>query len=81
MEYIACKICGTIDEYRVEMKGGQKTAYCLNCGEYIKNIPQDDFMIWFGVNKGKHISEIDKGWLKWAVEKCTLLNESHSDGA
>lgn len=36
---IICQRCGSVNDYRTEMKAHNLVAYCNGCGNYIKNIP------------------------------------------
>lgn len=68
---IVCKNCGSVDQYRTEMKNNQNVAHCLSCGKYIKNIPYAQTpKLYFGKYKDKPITEIqDLGYLEWLIEK------------
>lgn len=57
MEDIVCKSCGTINEYTVERKANNDVATCKACGHFIKNIPYQKPMFYFGKYAGKPIEE------------------------
>ena len=80
MEEIVCKKCGSL-EYIIKEVPPHKQAICKYCGEYIKNIRQNDFIVWFGKYKGLKLSEFTTiehiSWLNWAVEKASMLKDHH----
>ena len=72
MKDVVCLHCSTINEYTVVENNGQHTAWCNNCKRFIKNVPYGIPTLYIGKYKGKTIEEIcriDKGYLKWMVEK------------
>jgi len=73
MKEVTCNRCGTVDDYRTEMKSGQNTAWCNGCGKFIKNIPQENaaFVLPFGKFKGTLMSDMvtqeQISWLNWSL--------------
>ena len=66
MSDILCQHCGSIDDYRTEMKSGQQVAYCNSCGNYIKNIPYKTPQFYVGKYEGMPISECtDISYMEW----------------
>ena len=63
---IVCKSCGTINDYRTELKNNQNTAFCNSCGTFIKNIPYSKPKFYFGKYSGTLISDCDDlNYLDW----------------
>jgi len=71
---IVCKNCGSINDYRTEMKSGQNVAHCNSCGKYIKNIPYNPHpKLYFGKYKDKLIKDIeDLNYLQWLIDSNVL---------
>lgn len=77
---IICKKCGSVDDFRTELKNGQMCAYCLPCGSYIKNIPYQNPKLHFGKYAGTYISDItDLQYLNWAINNLEKLNQRTHD--
>jgi hypothetical protein len=77
---IVCKKCGSVDNYRTELKSNQMCAYCNDCGTYIKNIPYSQPKLHFGKYAGIYISDItDLQYLNWAVNNLTKMNQRTHD--
>lgn len=80
MEILRCRECGSVD-YIIKDQPPHKTAYCTNCGSYIKNIKQEDLTIWFGKYKGMKVSEMNspdqKSWLLWAFKNASSMLRPH----
>lgn len=80
MEEIVCKRCGSLEHIIKELPP-HRQAICKHCGNYIKNIQQDNPVIWFGKYNGLKLSEFNTkdhcDWLRWALEKATVLKEHH----
>ena len=73
MQGIICQHCGTIDEYHTEMKSNQQTAWCDNCGRFIKNIPYSKkFCLYFGKYKEVSLDEFTEpehiSYLNWVFK-------------
>lgn len=66
-----CKYCGSVENYRTEMKNNQNTAWCLDCGKYMGNEPYSNKkpMLYFGKYKEKPIEDFETpdeiNYLKW----------------
>ena len=69
-----CKQCGAFDEPKVKITSLHHTAYCGNCGAYIKHLPknradQDDMILYIGKYKGRTVSSLismeEKKYLVW----------------
>lgn len=79
MKDIICKKCGVINNYRVEENATHKTAYCVDCGAYIKHLPRGDPEFYFGKYKGAKISDCkDKSYLLWVLEN-TKQSENYRE--
>lgn len=67
---IVCKNCGSVNDYRTEMKNGQNVAHCNACGKYIKNIPYNPHpKLYFGKYKDRLIKDIeDLNYLQWLID-------------
>jgi uncharacterized protein (DUF3820 family) len=77
---IVCKKCGSVDNYRTELKSNQMCAYCNDCGTYIKNIPYSQPKLHFGKYAGIYISDItDLQYLNWVVNNLTKINQRTLD--
>ena len=79
-----CNKCNTFVDYVVIEKSNQHTAYCANCGSYIKNIPHTKTNVHlampFGKYKGIEINKItDKDYLSWALNNMDSLKEKFLD--
>ena len=74
---IKCK-CGAINDYRTEMKGEQKTAWCNKCNCWIKNIPYKEPQIYFGKYKGTKIADMKTdeqlNYLRWMIDNVKITN-------
>jgi len=64
-----CPHCNTVGDVATIMKSNQLTAWCKECGCFIKNIPyetQEDAKFHFGKLKGTKIANCgDIGYMKW----------------
>lgn len=77
---VVCKKCGSVDNYRTELKHNQMCAYCNDCGSYIKNIPYSPPKFHFGKYAGEFISDItDLNYLRWAINNLERLNQRTHD--
>lgn len=81
---ITCKKCGSVDNYKVEDRGLHKTAYCIPCGAYIKNLPQGKpITLFFGKFNGRTIDSMiepdEIQYLKWLSTKPDLKPNSLRD--
>ena len=73
---VICKKCGSVNSITVKQNGVHRSAYCLECGEYIKHITKfenmNDFTLYFGKYKGRQISTMthrdEASYLRWALE-------------
>lgn len=72
---VTCYKCGSINDYKIEVKGGQNCCYCNGCNAWLGNKPKginegiDELCFPFGKYKGRPISECtDQSYLEWAVE-------------
>ncbi len=74
MADIVCRKCGSINDFRTEMKTNQNTAWCNGCDAFIKNIPyQSEVTIYVGKYKGQKLSEVeDFRYLEWAITSWNL---------
>jgi hypothetical protein len=72
---IVCINCGSIDDYRTDMKANNLTAYCNGCDRFITNIPYKDAQFYFGKYKGIPVANItDLSYLQWAVNNIPKLS-------
>jgi hypothetical protein len=72
---IVCINCGSIDDYRTEMKANNLTAYCNGCDRFITNIPYKDAQFYFGKYKGIPVANItDLSYLQWAINNIPKLS-------
>jgi len=55
---VICKNCGSINDYRTEMKSNQQVAYCNGCDKFIKNIPYQEQRFYVGKYFKKLVSEV-----------------------
>jgi uncharacterized Zn finger protein len=61
-----------------------KTAYCANCGQYIKHVrqqPEDDFTLFFGKYKDRNVKSMlevkeEREYLVWLFDKATTLKDN-----
>lgn len=66
MEQIVCQHCGSVDDFKTELKSNQLTAYCNACGTFIKNLPQGKPKFYIGKYKGCFVHEVDDlKYLQW----------------
>ena len=67
---IICKKCGSVNDYKTELKNSQNVAHCNGCGKFIKNIPYQKPKMYFGKYKDKFISDItDINYLDWVLRQ------------
>ena len=71
METLTCPKCGS-HEYNVVERNTHKTAYCDDCGCYIKHLPQGKpFVFMFGKFKGVPLAEMKSkeqlNYLHWIL--------------
>ena len=73
-----CNQCGLVNDYQVKQNGPHITAYCSNCGNYIKNLPQLlEPKMYVGKYKGWNIKDIqDRQYLEWALINIDRLKEN-----
>jgi hypothetical protein len=72
---VICKNCGTVDDYRTEVKANNHCAFCNSCGAFIKNIPVSKPKMHFGKYAGEYIENItDRQYLQWAFNNLERLN-------
>jgi hypothetical protein len=63
---VICNKCGLVDNYRTELKNGQKVAHCNGCNSFIKNIPYQPAKFYFGKYKDTLISDCnDLQYCEW----------------
>lgn len=70
MSDIICQRCGSVNDYREEIKGPHKTAICNGCDRYIKHLSQGNpTVLYFGKYKGRELSSLtsdeEKRYLEW----------------
>lgn len=64
-EQIVCPNCQSTD-YTTEFKHSQQTAWCKDCGSFIKNIPYKPATFYFGKYKGTPVAEcMDADYMEW----------------
>lgn len=69
MEQIVCQQCGSVGDYRTELKANQLTAWCNSCGGFLKNIAQNKPKFYIGKYKGEFIHDVtDLQYLRWFKE-------------
>jgi hypothetical protein len=72
---IVCTKCGSVDDYRTELKANNLTAYCNGCDSFITNIPYQPATFYFGKYKGVPIDTIeDLSYLQWAIKNIQKLS-------
>lgn len=65
-EKIVCPSCGAEDKFTTEFKHSQQTAFCTECGTFIKNIPYQKPRFYFGKYKDVLVEECtDIGYMEW----------------
>ena len=65
---IHCNNCG-ITDYQIIEKSGQKTAWCVGCGAWIKNIPFAEPAYYFGRYAGKLVKDVDdEPYMRWFLQ-------------
>lgn len=78
MEDISCKKCGLINDYKIEKRGVHDSAFCNNCGSWIKHLPQKfdpkkEFILPFGKYKGEPlsmmVSDEERRYLQWIIQQ------------
>lgn len=79
-EKVTCLRCGSVDDYHIIEKSGQKTAYCNGCGKYIKNIPYSKKLcFYFGKYKGVNFTEFNTpqhmAYLQWVKSNPDIWND------
>ena len=66
---LKCPHCNTVGDVATIMKSNQLTAWCRECGCFIKNIPYkntDEIKFYFGKYKGELINKCtDLEYLRW----------------
>ena len=74
IDKLHCRNCQKEVSFRTEMKSGQNTAYCNECGKYLKNVPYEkDKYFYVGKYSGICISQIeDLSYLRWAFDNMKL---------
>lgn len=78
-ETLFCGHCNKQVGYYTELKSNQNTAWCNECGGFIKNIPYQKPALYVGKYKGKLIEEInDLNYLQWA-DRTMKLNPRTRD--
>lgn len=66
---IVCRSCGSVDDYQIIEKNGQKTAWCKSCDSWIKNIPYSEPSLWFGKYSGTPVNDIaDLSYMEWLIK-------------
>jgi uncharacterized protein (DUF3820 family) len=95
MEDVVCLNCGLVNEFRTEMRNGQKCAWCTGCDKYIKNIAHSKARFYFGKYKGIEIAKCaDLSYLEWflnetapkanikkaVIEQIDILQKGGQDG-
>ena len=78
---LTCNHCSSTSEPRIKESGPHLSAYCGNCGRYIKHIrqqPEDDFTLFFGKYKGRNVKSMlttkeERDYLLWLYDKATSL--------
>lgn len=83
MPEIICNKCGSVDDFRVELKSNNQVAYCNSCGAYIKNIPYAEPSFYFGRYKGMKVSDLidvkDVPYLEWYLLNIQKITPSMKD--
>ena len=78
MEDIICRQCGSVNDYKTEMKSNQNVATCNGCGSFIKNIPYQLPSLYFGKYKGKSIKDYETpdevNYLHWIRNNPEIWN-------
>lgn len=74
---VTCTHCGSIDNYRTELKSTNLCAYCNDCGFFIKNIPYSKPAFYIGKYKGQFIENIDDlAYLQWAHTNMSNISQT-----
>ena len=80
---LTCNHCHYIGKIIIKQNGPHKSAYCQDCGAFIKHVPKDrsnitDFELHFGKYKGTKISEMNTtnrvNYLRWMINNINLLD-------
>lgn len=75
---IVCKKCGSINDYKTQLKNNQNTAWCNVCGSFIKNIPYAEPALYFGKYKGRKIKSLttpeETQYLHWLINSYFRLS-------
>jgi len=87
MENITCSKCQSVNDYKTQQRGIHSTAFCNQCGSYIKNLPQGKpAQLYFGKYKDRLISEMASkeevaylGWLLSTDVKPNSLKQAITD--
>jgi hypothetical protein len=75
MEQIVCQQCGSVGDYRTELRANQLTAWCNSCNGFLKNLAQGKPRFFIGKYKGDFIHEVtDLSYLKWFQENIKKQN-------
>lgn len=70
---VVCRNCGLINDYRIVTRSNNRQAYCNGCGNFIKNIPHAEPMLYVGKYKSIPIKQIqDLNYLQWAIKTMKL---------
>lgn len=78
---INCQKCGLVNDYSIKQAGPHQSAYCNNCGSYIKHLPQENkpIVFYFGKYKGMALHDMTLpehvSWLNWFLNHATNCNE------
>ena len=79
MENVICNKCGLINDYRIEIKANNHTAWCNGCGSYIKNIGYSKPALFFGKYAGREIESMttkdELQYLQWLIRNAKNLSE------
>jgi hypothetical protein len=83
---LTCKDCGHTGIPATSKNGIHISAYCMECGGFIKHLPQEkienDFILYFGKYKGRNVKSMvgntkeEFDYLIWLRDNAKNLKES-----
>ena len=77
---VVCTSCGSINDYKIELKSNQRVCTCNGCGKFLGNRPKDNNeydvkqqRMPFGKYQGEVIYQMtDLNYLRWVKANCKI---------
>lgn len=84
---VECTACGCVSQAAIRPNGPHLSAYCPECGKWIKHIPRndrDDFILYFGKFKDRNVRSMtetpdERSYLRWLLNDCNTIKEWQRD--